>query len=102
MGLLIRFATTIVTALHIRQGKEERTRRSATTTATETTTTMRLRRTMWMLEEHLVSEMIFPPSVLTPRRNWWPTPMTVTHFTTVTNSRPRSRAVETSCSTTSE
>ena len=40
--------------------------------------------------------------ILVRRRNWWPTPMTVTHFTTVTNSRLRSRAVETSCSTTSE
>ena len=52
---------------------------------------------------HVSSSPRSPRSdILVRRRNWWPTPMTVTHFTTVTNSRLRSRAVETSCSTTSE
>merc|ERR1712032_218888 len=94
-----RCVTTITTALPIQQGKEERMKRFATM---ETTRRRGRKKTHWKLGELLDSGQTSQHFALTRRLNLWPTQMTVTHFTTVTNSALKSRAVETSCSTPSE
>merc|ERR1712130_423387 len=96
-----RCVITITTAPHIQQGREERMKRFATM---EMTGMRRGRKkTHWKLEEELFGSGPTSQHFASTRRlNWWPTPMTVTHFTTVTNSPLKSRAVEISCSTPSE